>query len=1186
MTDIPGDVVSATTNYADALSGTPDWLRQEHREAASQMRDDARPFDVPQAQSLSDKGADLLSGLGKTIIEAAVPGGLATRGASILGAGRAAPIIGDFIGGAAIGSETSPAEGLATGSEFAALGAANLIPNPLLKLAANVALPVGTQLLRGQDPTSTESMINTGANIAVPALLGQYARRLNRSIIPETTIQAPEAPRPLFQYRAPATAPHPFFGEPTPETPVEAAAPNGLTFMGDYPRAVEPRNLLRMADDPEPGVFASPVETTERSAPATEGMLTRANAFEFAGANPALLQYLGGGTAGALANPLIDDDPDKPMWQKMMEGTGKGLGTVALLRATPGIGEAAQRAFGRPLLRRAGESYETAPIPETAPAETARPIATADSTGMGILPSLPNPLELLRKAAAEQERDPKRLFQSPGGVIARALETQFNLGKSRDITLAQEQGKGAANLLRDRQAEPLKVLLKARNEEPAGYEAAKTFFASDRTPADEAALRSSASPLLAQAAVDYHEVKRAGQLLQREATDDAGRKALIDQTPGYQSRTFEAFENPKEWAKSVRANPALQKNVEAAIIRDNVMPGFKPWEVTQAVTDLRNGILKGTDFSAGQGNAAKISRHLFEHQKKLTDEYRAFLGEHTDPVQREVFTAHKLINSASQARTISALSEMGQRGELMIFDDAARRAEYAKASAAGDGRRVEELADLVKIPDNPAFGKLSGKLVQRAVSDALNARNEVWDGGWMKAAAGPTGWMKQAMTVYNPATHGRQWAQTPMTAAIARVAPWDFWRASRELKNNPALEEELLRNHIRGADVSSQDIRRGALEMDAAFNPDAKDRALSKVKAAHRWLQKIYGVPDNLVREAAYIKRRPRYLAEGNAKGLKGEELQRYIENETTKWVNDHTMNYGTTPNAVKIARNTPFVSPFVSYQSELLRLLKTLGSEAISGSGEDRAWALGNIGALIAAPLAVTAVAKGRLSEKDRAEWERAQRLSPSYSKGQIRVPISRDSKGVFSYINLANYVPAGDLSALARNMANGDASGIVANNPYFGWEKSPVLNLIAEQINGRDSVTDQKLDGPGRVAAVAKYAIPPWIPPNYQGQRILNAITPNDEGGLGLSNSRTGRIDTPATALLSTGGLSISYVQPKQLLRRAESDLREEQGQAKSELKLILNTNASPAAKDEAKRKFILKQREAQERYRDLIR
>lgn len=1403
-----------------------------------------RPYDVPPAQDWSESAADLIPGLAAAIGTAMIPGGAVAKGAQMVGAGGTAAILGDVAAGAVLGASQGDAAGTAT--EFGLLGAANrFLPNPYLKALANAAIPVGGQLLRGQDPTSAQSLQSTGANIVVPWLLGQYARKANgarlladQSRPPVATpeelaiLQSSPQGQPLLSPEASprgATAPPERVlpngrwipQEPqswVPEAPQTGegalsreqqllqryrpadvtAGPLPQEFPQDYPllRRQEPIPEVPLPRDVSPGQDTSSairepiIDVQPPVAEPSGGMVRSPKFFEFAGANPTLLQYLGAASAGAVAQPLLDDDPNKPLWQKAGEGALRGLGTVfagkrllsgiassPLLHGEPlGIMPGAKRLIskakefegytpalklndGSILVARGGEGHhelrsrtpdgsglgasgfidkstgqfmnilEVARVREgaasevrTAPnavaignayrrlaaktgypdvriadlqAESGAPLSEIQSflkdqwqagkahlsggepsyytpeqraahveingdkmflarlpgetptegTTLGaVAPSIfTKGRELLRSKAAEQERDPETFLAAPGKYVARGLERQGLLGKDPNIKLAQEQGKGTQLLSRDTALPPAQLLKRAQATDPAGVAAAQSFFSTKRTPSDVALLRSTASPEVAKAAETLSAENRKLQLLQAEASPEKAK--LYEGSQGWQPRVFASFENPRQWAKDLKANPNLKTDAVDEMVKNQVLPGFDRWEVAQALDTAVAGIKRGKPFE-GNANAAKISSHLTEHLKGITPPeasfldtlsrnpslsaaeasgvrdilsseyvapadadllkslaskvpkddrpaltalankttlspaYRALLGEYKDPVQREVFAAQKLIASAAQAKTIVSLSKMGEEGKLPIFDDAARRAEMNAAIAAKDTARQDELANYVRIPDSPAFGKLANKFTSREVSDTLNAQGDVWQGGYLRGASGATSWMKAALTVDNPATHARQIIQTPLMALIARVHPGDYWKTVRELKTNPQILDELKRNHIVGADVSSQDLQRGAVEMDTMFNPDRLDRAWQKVKNAQKFLQKLYGAPDAAVRIAAYIKRKPRLYAEGNAKGLKGDELNAYAEAETTKWVNEHTMNYGQVGNIVKVLRETPFVSPFISYQAEMLRLLGVLGKEAIHGSAEDRVWALGNIGGLIAAPLLLASAMRGRLSQQDQKEWDRVQRLSPEYAASQIRMPLGRNKDGSFRYLNIGNLVPAGDAAALGRNLANGEVTKVLATNPFIGWEKTPIFNTVSEQVTGRDTVTDQKLGAAGRVGSLAKSFLPPLIPPGYEGKRLLSSFAPNADGGLGLTNSRTGRVDSPGNFLLRQAGIPLANVQPAQLLQRAKSDFAEEKRAATSELRLVTQANATPAARGAALLRYNDKVKTAQKR------
>lgn len=840
------------------------------------------------------------------------------------------------------------------------------------------------------------------------------------------------------------------------------------------------------------------------------------------------------------------------------------------------------------------------------------------------------------KSAEDQTQGKHSLF----GKLSRIAEKDFGFGKSEDITSAQEKGRGEATTLFSRAQPVVKQLIKST---PSERKAIGLFEASEKTPGDDALFRSSVRPETISAYREGESIISKAQDVLKSATNDPRKQALLSETRGeYRSTNYAAFNDPVRWAKDLDSDPVKAAALAGQMERDQTLgPDANRMDIEQAIGAYKEEILRGGDpFTESSGTNSKISRTLWiqkqdltpsqwkfmedfqrnpkldahekgalkdildkqslnhadqalvarlgrnaaklftdEEAKQLTDisqrktlskELRAFLGEYKDPAQRMAFTMQKLINNARQAKTISELSELGKAGKLDIFNTLERQS--AIKSATPD--RISELRALRQIPENPAFGKLAGKYVSRDVADALNAFNENWSGGWLKSFSGLTSVIKNSLVTWNPASHARQWIQTPLLAMAARVSPLDFYKYGRQIKAN---EAELLENHIIGADYSSQDIQRGSKEMDLMFNPTRTDKAISAARNAQAFVQKIYGMPDNILRSIAYLKNKEVLLKEGKS-------IQE-SKDGALKFTNRYTMNYGQVSNAASIGRETPFVSPFLSYQEQMLKVLKNLSEDAIHGSPGDRAYAIGNLGALLAAPLLLAQTGRSSLSNDDRKEWDRTLRLSPDYATGQIRVPIRRKSDGSFDYMNIGNIVPAGDTGALARNILTGDLNGVFKSNPFVGFDKSPVLNTISDQVSGRDSVTDQEFQGPGdRAKALAKQFLPPLTPGvGYEAGRVANALTPNNQGGLGIINARTGRSDTPATALLGQIGLRASTVQPAALIRRAQSDAKEQQENARSQLAQVTGTNASDSAMQAALMRYSEK---AQQIQRDLIR
>lgn len=1369
-------------------------------------------YDLPPAQGFGQKAVDIGAGLGQVVAEAAIPGGVGTRAGRLLGLGRYAPILGDAIAGGLQGIKQSNGEALGTGAEFGALGAANLIPNRGIRLLANAAVPVAGQLLRGQNPLDQQSLINTGANIAVPALLGQYGRRLDR---PAQADEAPPTAQPrqllalnappqagemrgdavyggytepgqregmspdrgfTMDYTPPQSRGRSLLGLPPPRTIGEAARSGDIVqFNGDWGVVGEgedgyylhgdngtqrifgkvPDMPLHQIEGLQPQVVGDrspepePPFQRDQTMPRASLLSPREEQPRSAFLTPAS-QYVAGATGGALAGPLIDQEDDKPVWEKMLEGAaigagavglGRGAGAILLHRApepipttieelssmrqdrfkgatirvldnesqlpddwrakiqpaldagtrheglvNPATGETyifkdnlsdptrasqviahevaghygveqllsrsdwrsaqesvlngdsqrakdisqayfgtddlsslnprqretvtkeyiarlsentplnpnlwerlkdgvnrATRALGakrdwsdsefQGLIRRGAKEAETPLMqpsgvrPDIFP--SSGPEASIVDTSKSLLPT--------RKAGDEQERNP-----TIGGYINRAVRREFGTDRTAETFRAEELAKGIKNENLEKAKPILKTLGTATAPE---RKALLDYQESPHTASDVALLRTAVRPEIAGATQQAEDQFGSIQSLLGHATDDPEKQRLLSDTYGtYRTQKYDLFNDPKKWLREDAANPGREDALVAQIIKDNEMPGMNEESIRAQLRQyIEEQMRPEGNFQSGAGSS-KISKDLWLHRKTLSPEFKDWIGEIKDPVQRIAATFQKLINSSAQAKKIVELSEAGKRGEIDVKTWGERQSEVTAALVAGDAKRADALRALKQVPNNPAFGTLAGKLVPQDVIDSLNAHNQLWGGGVLRTLAPLNHLIKTSLTVNNPGTHARQWIQTPIFAAVARVNPFtDFHPAVRAIRAKGAEWEELLRNHIVGADFSSSELARVGKDLDLAYNPGNGGNVMEALRKTQAAIQKAYGLPDNLVRAAAYLKQKPRFFAEGNKMGLKGADLERYAQTKAADFTNRYTMNYGAVPNITKVGRETPFVSPFLSYQSDMVRILKNLGEDAIKGSPVDRTWALGNLASLTALPLIAMQAAKAQLSDKDREDWDRANRLSPAYSGGQLRIPLGRNKDGSFRYVNVANLMPAGDTSAMLRNLAGGDGAKLFASNPFIGWEKTPILNLAAEQISGRDSVTEQLLTPVGRVKEVAKAFLPPLTPGiGYEADRAISSFTQNNEGGRGLMNPRTGRMDTPGTFLLrNVVGVPVSQVQPRALLQRAKSDEQEVERGIKSEMNQTTGTNASPEAKQKAREVALLKIGNARGKY-----
>lgn len=783
--------------------------------------------------------------------------------------------------------------------------------------------------------------------------------------------------------------------------------------------------------------------------------------------------------------------------------------------------------------------------------------------GQRILASLKDagPLGRLlnEKARKVEEGEP-----SIPGRIGRFFERNMNAGRNENVTLAQERGKGERQFLLKRSEGVMNEL--AGTKDPVKRKAILTYVASDKSPAEEARLAMvvGGGSALIGTAHRTAELIADLQAIQETAAGTKERRDLFDSSSGkYLRQTYEAVMNPKRWAKQLKDNPKLIDDYVDSIGR--MLPKFDRDIIEKAVKQYAASWQRGGGEQwFDQATSSKIPSDLVRSLKDLTPEHKAFLGEYSEPRQRIGATLHHLLSGTAQAVAINELSRMAAGRKVGIKDEANWSSELKAARAKGDKAEEARLSEMLKVPDSEAFGKLRNQYVEPDVWDALNVTNQM--------VAAPGGWGEKALNLNRLATqvfkfnkiildwgaHGKQWAQTPLLAMSAGVMPWEIGPFGKihAMRNDPKMIAEMQRNHITGADYSSQDLHRDATTLDLVFNPTKWEKFEGGIKAVGEVAARWYGKPDNLLRATAYVKKKAELLKSG----MSEQEAQDAATNHVNKW----TMNFGNVPAAVKAARNmaVPF-SPFISYGYEMGRILKNHAIEVLPGSGatpKQRAGSAAFIAAMLGAPLLAAWAGYNRLSKKGKKDWDQAQAAAPDYSKGQVRAPIREEKDGSISFMNLGNLTPAGDYAAMVRNLANGDIMAVLKNNPFLGFDKNPVLNTWADIRMGENKNTHAPIDDAGDVfKAAAATMLPSWFPIlGTESKNIHDAFTRNDRGELGVMNERTGRQNNPWTFASNFLGARVGFLNADAARRSLNGQRTELVDQHKMQLKRIFGTDA----------------------------
>lgn len=609
---------------------------------------------------------------------------------------------------------------------------------------------------------------------------------------------------------------------------------------------------------------------------------------------------------------------------------------------------------------------------------------------------------------------------------------------------------------------------------------------------------------------------------------------------------------------------------------------------------------------AGNRALSDSERSMFREmadKQILTQEYRDLLGVVTDPFQRQLYTLNKLFGSVAQAKTISEISDaVLPTGARLAYGSqvvpgatkipAAKIWENAKADAIakGDSKLLYDLEGYRQLPEAASFGKMSGAYVPRDVYDAMTDIASK-TGPFLQWLGKANNWAKEAATAWNPSTQARQMAQSPIFMLAARVWPWEVKTALKNIAADTSIGSamgikggmirELREQNIIGANYSSAELKSWADTVMTGKKKGLFSKARSKILGA-------YGIPDDLVRAASYIKHKARFETEGAAQGLTGDALERFARDKATTFTNERTMNYGSVSKAVRIGRNIPLVSPFLSYSAELARVTKNLAKDIATGSPSEKIWAGFALATMYGAPMALAEWGKNKfLKPEERKEWENTEELLPDAQRQTLKLPVGKNREGSFRYVNLNPLMPAGDMVSMVRAAVKGDVSALAAQQPFFGWQKSPLLSAAGDAlIKEEHSFTGKKLDTAGeKVGRFAEAVTPSWMPGGFLYKRYQKSFSRNEDGTLGQIDPRTGAEYNPQTAALSTVGVGVQMANRPLLIRRAQATAREKVEDATREYRSIISSGAPSSQKQEAQQKFLMKRRKIEEELNSLL-
>lgn len=596
--------------------------------------------------------------------------------------------------------------------------------------------------------------------------------------------------------------------------------------------------------------------------------------------------------------------------------------------------------------------------------------------------------------------------------------------------------------------------------------------------------------------------------------------------------------------------------------------------VTQRIKEIKQ---LGAQQKAGlfSHDEAQFAGRLFTGRKELDDVTQALLGTHNAPHEIIRDTINKLIPAARSAHVMldltSAMEKSGLPGRFASEIDYSKALNSLKRqlTLAADPRKqqviqnqLDELTAYMPIGEsNPSMGLFQGSFVSRHVHSQLDEMMNPL--GLFEDVIGTglrtfNNYFKETHLVMNPVTQARNFMQIPAMLVIGRAA--HDVQALKTAFNiiykgdrTSAISRWAVENGVTAGNAVHGELNFGMKQlmsgeadtfigrMFSKHTTEATATAAFKKGHLRAAAHLAYAKPDDFVRTATFIA-----AARRSAKKLGIPEdqmhLSKQVTDEAREFMARRSMDYANVPQWVKVGRQIPLVTPFLTYSHEIVRIT---GNMAIDSAKGDLVSGAG-LAALATLPFLAQGMAEDALSPEDKKAWLKGQAAAQDYSRPRFKLPGSRNSDGTFNYHDITPLMPFGDYLMMGRAMKEGDLGSIMAVNPLIGYQKAPLTNLIAEQAMGKDIHTQREFRTSwDRAKNILQEITPPWMPgigtdaekdwPEWMGGRV------------GQTNMKTGRTYTIKGALMrNIFGVDESQVNPDiavaNMIKGAQRDIANE--------------------------------------------
>jgi hypothetical protein len=594
----------------------------------------------------------------------------------------------------------------------------------------------------------------------------------------------------------------------------------------------------------------------------------------------------------------------------------------------------------------------------------------------------------------------------------------------------------------------------------------------------------------------------------------------------YLTRSYEKFDNPKYDVKLVRQrNPALYAEAEN-FVRTQMKaanPATTEAEVQGKIKEYIEGGRDKPFESLIQASGIGKKLGITKARQDIPEQVRFLMGEYTDPVINYARSASKMINLLQSQEQLNKLKEFGLANKL-FFEKPTGNAATQIAADGSDTR-----------------SPLNGLYAEKDLVDAIeNFEMTYKQGGFYQLYAAANAWVKWGKTVGSIQAQFRN----PISNVLIEVANGnvsfggnmspiktvlaEFGVPKMDTKEGRAyltratqlgIYDNTVLNEFTQMLKDAQQYKGSTVD----FAEELAGKGGNIAKKGVTALNKTYRAGDNLFKLMAW-ENETKQLMEG--RGLSRQEA----EVIAAERVRNTRPTYSRVPRIVKAMRLQPFFGNFISWPSEMLRIIpNTLryAAEDLKTPGMRRYGFNRLIGVLSAttATVAITRLGMWATGFNDR-KMDALRRFVAPYQKNATLMPTGADGKDV-GYVDISYTDPYEVFKGPALAAASGkDPEESIANaildflESYVG--PSILANSIVSSLSGRtpqgrtivnpqDTRLDQTLD---RASYLLRQNEPATV---SQFRRIYYALT----GQPDTTVSKYGRIYKPSEELSALFGI-----------------------------------------------------------------